>query len=121
MTDKDIKVKEANDLLVEKAEQLRKEQFIKDKEDDFKARQRETQNKFRSWLDGVRKSDKIMDERTGKETTLWEQVKKLADDVINAEQTSINDWRSNMMSLLNFLRNLIKQSMYRQIKLQLKD
>ncbi|HHF7375730.1 hypothetical protein [Legionella bozemanae] len=65
----------------------------------------------RQWakvMDELRNSHKTINKRTGKETTYWDEIKELADEVINSEQTSINDWRSNMMSLLNLFSKLNK-------------
>ncbi|KTD73357.1 hypothetical protein [Legionella tucsonensis] len=99
---------EANKLLEEKAEELRKKSFKEEKEEFLLNARREEQLAWSNFMARVRESSNVMDERTGKETTYWDQIKKLADDVINSEQTSINDWRSNMMSLLNLFAKLNK-------------
>ncbi|KTD41383.1 hypothetical protein [Legionella parisiensis] len=46
--------------------------------------------------------------REGGPQTHWDEAKQLADDIINSKQTSINDWRSNMMDLLNMFTKLNK-------------
>ncbi|HHT0591872.1 TPA: hypothetical protein ACTXXA_002892 [Legionella anisa] len=100
--------KDADKSLVKPVTEELKEKNQKKYNDELEAARREHQLKWAAVMGELRKSHKTLNERTGKETTFWEEAMDLADHVINAEQTSINDWRSNMMSLLNLFAKLNK-------------
>lgn len=110
MTEEEIaKDKEnANKQLEQDIARINKEENEKKRLESLDEARFEHQRKWAKVMDELRNSHKTINKRTGKETTYWDEIKELADEVINSEQTSINDWRSNMMSLLNLFSKLNK-------------
>ncbi|HHF7365508.1 TPA: hypothetical protein ACPSKY_000604 [Legionella bozemanae] len=110
MTEEDIaKAKEeANKQFEEDIARINKEENEKKRLESLDEARFQHQRQWAKVMDELRNSHKTINKRTGKETTYWDEIKELADEVINSEQTSINDWRSNMMSLLNLFAKLNK-------------
>ncbi|MCE0723685.1 MULTISPECIES: hypothetical protein [Legionella] len=102
------KKEEANKELEEDIDRINKEESKKKQDESLEAARFKHQQEWAKVMDELREKHKSISKKTGKESTLWEDVMAEADDVINSEQTSINDWRSNMMSLLNFFSRLNK-------------
>ncbi len=104
--DKDKEI--ANESSLKGAAQLREEQNKRDLEAYIAEKRKEDQMRYSKWLDELRNKHKTTSSKTGKESTYWDELNDLADAVINAEQNAYNDWRSNMMSLLNLFSKLNK-------------
>ncbi|PWY55295.1 hypothetical protein DGG96_12570 [Legionella qingyii] len=104
----ETELKKVNELSAKGMAQLREEKNKKDLDDYIAEKRKEEQMKYSKWLDELRNKHKKINERTGKETTYDEELKELADAVINSEQNAYNDWRSNMMSLLNLFGKMNK-------------
>lgn len=104
-----------SELLKEANEQTRKslkevqEKDNAQKEDDYLASQKmKARLSWDKWAHEVRNMDKLPKHKRkeGGPETYWEEIKLLADEIINSEQNAYNDWRSNMMSLLNLFTKL---------------
>ncbi|KTC90233.1 hypothetical protein OQJ18_04880 [Fluoribacter dumoffii] len=98
--------KAANKSSLEGMERLRKDERDRQQQADLEAAQMIQRQKWAKTMDELRNKHKV--KTKDGESTLHEEVQQLADHMITSEQSSINDWRSNMMSLLNVLTKLNK-------------
>lgn len=99
---------EANESSVKGVEKLREEQRDKDWQSGLETAQMAQRQKWAKFMDDLRNKHKLKNRREGGPETYWQEVDQLADSMINSEQNAFNDWRSNMMSLLNMLTKLNK-------------
>ncbi|WP_182393548.1 hypothetical protein [Legionella sp. PC997] len=104
----DKKLKEFNELSSKGMAELREKKNKEDLDAYIAEKRKEEQMRYAKSMDELRNKHKKTNERTGKETTYDEELNELADSVINAEQNAYNDWRSNMMSLLNLFGKMNK-------------
>ncbi|KTD68330.1 MULTISPECIES: hypothetical protein [Legionella] len=107
-TEFDKRRDEANKSSVEGVEKLRKDQRDKDWQSGLETAQMAQRQKWAKFMDDLRNKHKLKNRREGGPETYWQEVDQLADSMINSEQNAFNDWRSNMMSLLNMLTKLNK-------------
>lgn len=89
---------------------VNKEESEKKRQDSLEEARFQHQRQWAKVMDELRQSHFLPknQRREGGPQTHWDEVKQLADDIINSKQTSINDWRSNMMDLLNMFAKLNK-------------
>ncbi len=104
----ETELKELNELSAKGMAQLREEKNKKDLDEYIAEKRKEEQMKYSKWLDELRNKHKLTKRRDGGPETYEEELKELADSVINSEQNAYNDWRSNMMSLLNLFGKMNK-------------
>ncbi|MCW8407389.1 hypothetical protein OQJ13_00190 [Legionella sp. PATHC035] len=98
----------ANKTSLEGAEKLRKEQRDKEYNAALETEQAKQRQQWAKVMDELRSKHKLKNRKEGGPETYWEEVEQLADHLINSDQNSTIDWRSNMMSLLNLLTKLNK-------------
>ncbi|MCW8400411.1 hypothetical protein OQJ26_16655 [Legionella sp. PATHC038] len=99
---------EANKTSLEGAEKLRKEQRDKEYNAALETEQAKQRQQWAKVMDELRSKHKLKNRKEGGPETYWEEVDQLAEHLINSDQNSTIDWRSNMMSLLNLLTKLNK-------------
>ncbi|WP_454783664.1 hypothetical protein [Legionella sp. WA2024007413] len=104
----DEKLKEFNELSSKGMAELREQKNKEDLDAYIAEKRKEEQMRYAKSMDELRNKHRKTNERTGKETTYDEELNELADSVINSEQNAYNDWRSNMMSLLNLFGKMNK-------------
>ncbi|WP_131794541.1 hypothetical protein [Fluoribacter gormanii] len=104
----ETELKELNELSAKGMAQLREEKNKQDLDEYIAEKRKEEQMKYSKWLDELRNKHKLTKRREGGPETYEEELKELADSVINSEQNAYNDWRSNMMSLLNLFGKMNK-------------
>ncbi|WP_454782392.1 hypothetical protein [Legionella sp. WA2022007384] len=100
----DTEMKDLNERSAKGMADIREQKNKQDLDAYIAEKRKEEQMRYAKSMDELRNKHRMTSKRTGKETTHWEELDQVVEDVINSKQDAFNDWRSNMMSLLNLLK-----------------
>ncbi|KTD55810.1 membrane-associated HD superfamily hydrolase [Legionella santicrucis] len=101
------KMAEAQEKSVKAAEELRKQENERIAQDYQNAQMLKRRMEYAQAMEELRNKH-ILHKGTQQETTLWDEVNRLADEAMKPEQNSYQDYRAAMMSLLNMFGKMNK-------------
>ncbi|AUH73129.1 hypothetical protein [Legionella sainthelensi] len=101
------KMAEAQEKSAKAAEEFRREENERITQDYQNAQMLKRRMEYAQAMEELRNKH-ILHKGTQQETTLWEEVNRLADEAMKPEQNSYQDYRASMMSLLNMFGKMNK-------------
>ncbi|ARB91331.1 hypothetical protein [Legionella longbeachae] len=101
------KMAEAKEKSAKAAEELRRQENERIAQDYQNAQMLKRRMEYAMAMEELRNKH-ILHKGTQQETTLWDEVNRLADEAMKPEQNSYQDYRASMMSLLNMFGKLNK-------------
>ncbi|WP_115707289.1 hypothetical protein [Legionella sainthelensi] len=101
------KMAEAQEKSAKAAEEFRREENERITQDYQNAQMLKRRMEYAQAMEELRNKH-ILHKGTKQETTLWEEINRLADEAMKPEQNSYQDYRAAMMSLLNMFGKMNK-------------